>query len=344
MSRTLKIAAIQMDATPSPLDERLNRAVDLIAEAVTSGAQLIVLPELFNTGYEYHERNYDLAERLDGTTVTWMKTQAAQHGIHLAGALLLLDGSDIYNTALLIAPNGQVWRYDKNYPFLWERAFFRAGNHITVADTELGKLGMMICWDAAHPAMWQQYTGQIDAMVVMSCPPKLSSADLVFPDGGRVNVRDLGGLWQGMYTDEEYFPGRDMDEHAAWLGVPVVNTAGGGKFRSKMPLSKLSLFSYLLLRPDLWSKLRDASKVQIEAGYDPQTKVIAANGQVMSRVNSPGDGLVMSEVALADDLPQPQDAQPNMRTSPFTFFGVDTFGSTLMAFVYRLNRRHFKQT
>lgn len=60
--------------------------------------------------YEYRDRNYALAEPVDGETVTWMKAQAAQHGIHLAGSLLLLDEVDIYNTAPLVAPDGHIWR------------------------------------------------------------------------------------------------------------------------------------------------------------------------------------------------------------------------------------------
>jgi predicted amidohydrolase len=42
-----------------------------------------------------------------------MKAQAAQHNIHLVGTLLLLDETDIYNTALLVAPDGRTWRYEK---------------------------------------------------------------------------------------------------------------------------------------------------------------------------------------------------------------------------------------
>ena len=166
-----------MDATPAPLDERLSRAAYLIAEAVSAGAKIVVLPELFNAGYEYHERNYQLAEPINGKSVTWMKKQSAQHQIHLAGSLMLVDANEIYNTALLIAPDGKLWRYDKQYPFLWERAYLKEGHSLTIADTEFGNLGMMICWDSAHADLWKQYAGKVDAMLVMSCP----SSRLVMP-------------------------------------------------------------------------------------------------------------------------------------------------------------------
>ena len=79
MGQKLKVAAIQMDALPVGVPERLDRASNLIAEAVNGGARLVVLPEMFNTGYEFDERNYSLAEPIDGRTATWMKNQAAKH-------------------------------------------------------------------------------------------------------------------------------------------------------------------------------------------------------------------------------------------------------------------------
>src|SRR5258708_402638 len=339
MTRTLKIAAVQMDATPAPVIERLGRAAELVAEAAASGAQVLVLPELFNIGYEYDPRNYALAEAIDGKTITWMRAQAKQRQIHLLGTLLLRDGEEVYNAAFLIAPDGYMWRYDKRYPFMWEHAYFREGHAPNIAETALGKLGMMICWDAAHPELWEHYAGKVDAILIASCPPKMSSADLVFPDGLRVNMHDLGFLSQQIYTDEEHFPGRDMDEHAAWMGVPVVHSVGSGTFRSKMPRPRFSVGAYVMQRPDLWKYLTKASEVHIEAGFDHQTKIINATGMVVARVEHDGDAYTLAEVPLADKFPQPSRPQPNMRTSPFAYFASDRVAARLLAASYRLGVR-----
>lgn len=336
MPRTLKVAAIQMDATPAPLTERLSRAADLVTEAASAGAQLIALPELFNTGYEYHDRNYAAAEKIDGETVSWMKTLAAQHQIYLIGSLLLLDKNEVYNTALLVAPDGKTWRYDKLFPFAWERAYFKEGKGITVAETPLGKFGMMICWDSAHPDLWQQYAGRVDAMLIVSCPPKLSTGlSLHFPDGLKINSRELGGLWSKIPEGDEFFPDRDMDEQTAWLGVPTVHTVGGGTFRSKLPLAYLSLPTYLAARPDLWNRLSQASQVEIEAGFDKQTKIINADGTVLSRVTDDGDGFTLAEIELADKIPHPTKPQPKMRTPAFAYAIADTLRSVAFPMVYR---------
>lgn len=332
MPRKVKIAAVQMDASPTPVTKRLARAADLVAEAASAGAKLIVLPEVFNTGYEYSEANYPAAEPINGPTVTWMKTQAKKHKIYLAGTLLLLDEEDIYNTALLVAPNGHLWRYDKNFPFTWERAYFREGRGITIADTPLGKLGMMICWDSAHAEQWARYAGKVDALLIMSCPPKMSAADVVFPDGTRANIKEL---MPEVYTPEEFFPGKDMDEHAAWLRVPVVHTVGSGQFRSSLPLSLLSIGAFIIRRPEFWAKLPQADAAWLESGFDKQTKIIDAAGQVIARVNDDGDGYTLAEVTLADETPKPGYEQPKMRTPKEAFFLSDILGNALMTVLYR---------
>ncbi len=343
MSRKLKAATVQMDATPAPVPERLARAADLVAEAAGSGAQLVVLPEVFNTGYAYSDDNYALPETLEGQTVTWMKQQAADHKIHLAGTLMLRDSDEVYNTALLVAPDGQTWRYDKNYPFLWERAYFREGKGITIAETELGKLGMMICWDSAHPNLWERYAGKVDAMVIMSCPPKLSSANIVFPgdearNGGHpLSQSSLVG--QMVYTEEEYFSGIDMDEHAAWLGVPVIHTAGAGKFSTGMPLPSISLIALSSMQPGLWKHLDKADDVRIEAGYDKQTKVVDGTGTVVARVTVDGDGFTLAELDLPDERPLPFEPQPAMRTPSVAYLMADTLGALLLPPIYRRGLR-----
>jgi predicted amidohydrolase len=335
MPNTLKVAAIQLDSAPAPVPDRLSRAADLIAEAVSSGAQIVVLPELFNTGYRYDDQNYDLSEPMEGQTVTWMRTQARHHRIHIAGTLLLRDTEDIYNSALLISPDGQIWRYDKQFPFLWERAYFREGSRITVANTEFGKIGMMICWDSAHASVWDRYAGKVDAMLVMSCPPKLTNFHMVLPNGERLGTRDLGGVWQEMYTEEEHFPGTDMDEHAAWMGVPVIATAGGGKFESHLPLPEISVGAYLVNRPDLWNILPDARDVKIEAGYDLQTKVIDSTGKVVARVGEQGDGYTLAEISLPESTPKPVGSQPPMRTPPVALLAADIGNQPLLIQMYR---------
>ncbi|MEL6151041.1 MAG: carbon-nitrogen hydrolase family protein [Chloroflexota bacterium] len=335
MSRQLKIAAVRMDAKPALVNERLERAESRVAEAASTGAQLIVLPELFNTGYEYHDNNYTLPEPEDGPTVTWMKAQASQHNAHIAGSLLLVDGKNIYNSQILVAPDGRLWRYDKNYPWLFERAYFKDGQDITVADTDLGRIGMMVCWDYSHPELWQRYAGKVDLMVVTSSPPRYTQFTVIMPDGSRVDSRSLGPLVnKGYYGSDEPF-GADFDEQVKWMGVPAVNTTGGGEFRSYFPLARTTMLFYTLTRPDLWRHVRRASDAEIVTGYYAQTKIVDAQGEVLARV-ADEEGCVAAEVEIAEQQPVPiMDEQPDIPFAASSYFFIDVFGPAQVEKYYR---------
>ena len=130
-----------------------------------------------------------------------------------------------------------------------------------------------------------------------------------------------------------------MDAQAAWLGVPVVHTVGGGTFRTHMPMPLVSLGNYLISRPDLWNRLMQASQVQLEAGFDKQTKVIDKTGKVLSRVTQDGDGFTLAEIELPDASPQPRSPQPKMQTHPLAYLFADTVGAMLMPMLYRSGTR-----
>jgi predicted amidohydrolase len=325
MSRKLKIAAVQMEATPAPTADRLARAADLVAEAAASGAELVVLPECYNTGYAYVESSYGAAEALDGQTVIWMKAQAQQHKIHLVGTLMLRDGDEVYNSALLFAPDGRMWRYDKRYPFSWERAYFREGHQLTIADTDLGKFGMMICWDSAHAHLWQEHAGKVDVVIIPSCPPKVNEGELVFPDGKRVQS----------LVNSAHFADHDIQDQAAWLKVPVVHSSGSGKFRSPLPLPFVSAMGFLMSRPADWGYIPKAASAQLEADYGQHTQIISATGEVVGRVTEQGDGFTLAEVELADAMPKPDAPQPKMRMPGIVFFITDVFIPAWLKNVYR---------
>ena len=235
MESRLVCGAIQMDNTPAPVPERLNRAASLIAEAAYGGAQLVVLPESYNTGYEFHDRNYALAERIDGKTALWMKAQAAQHGIHLAGTLLLYDRGEIYNTALLVAPDGHTWRYDKLHPWGWERAYFRPGRQVTVADTDLGALGMMICADMLYADVWGRYGGKIQALEIMNAPGKPEEGKYILPDGLHCTYTELFPSPRQSGESDDDSEGGGLMEQSTWLGVPIVTASATGLLRTTLP-------------------------------------------------------------------------------------------------------------
>ncbi len=334
MVRTVTTAAVQMAVEPAPKAERLARAEALIRRAAGEGAQLVLLPEVFNTGYAYSDRNFHLAEPLSGPTVAWMKRLASEEQIYLGGTLLLRDEEDVYNALLLVASDGQVWRYDKQHPWVWERTYFREGKDITVAETPWGRFGLLVCWDQAHPRLWERYAGRVDALLVCSAPPAAHDMTFVFPDGTRLPAAEAGPLPRQMKrTSCDAFGGCFRRQGAA-LGVPVVNTAATGTFRSPIPLPRLSTLLFALTRVDLWPKILGARSMEVEMPFYHETWVTDRTGQVLARAEPGQEGYALATVTLPDERPRPQGEQPPFGISPFAY-AFDEIGNLLLAPVYR---------
>jgi predicted amidohydrolase len=334
MSRSIRIAVVQMDAAPAPVKERLARAEALVAQCAQNGAQLVVLPEVFNTGYEYSDQNYVLAETFDGLTVTWMKATASQYQVHLAGSFLRREQEAIFNTLLLVSPDGQHWHYDKNYPWIWERAYFQKGMDITIADTGLGKIGFLICWDVAHPNLWQKYSGKVELMLVSSCPPKALDLSLVFPDGKRIMSRNAGALVGYMKRTSDQTFGEYLRRQAGHLGVPVAHATSTGTFTSLIPKPKPSLAMLALVHPPLWKYRSQFERARMEAGYFNETYIADQSGVVLQSVPPKAEGLAISDVILPDLPPRSKGKQPPFGIPAFTYL-LDTIANRLLVSEYR---------
>jgi predicted amidohydrolase len=334
MSKTIQIAAIQMNALPASTQERLAQAEKLVVACAQAGAQLVVLPEVFNTGYEYSDANYARAESFDGPTAAWMRKTAAQQHVHLAGSFLHREQDRIYNTLLLAAPDGRQWHYDKNYPWFWERAYFEKGTGITIADTDLGKIGFLVCWDVAHVDLWRQYAGKLDLMMVSSCPPMVLDLTLVFPDGQRMRAVQAGPLIQYLKRTTDEIFGQYLRRQAGWLGVPVVNTTGAGTFATAIPGPKRSLSMIALMVPSVWKHRAQFEQTRCETGYFSETYIADAAGAVLDRVQPGVDGYALGQVRLPDALPQPKGKQPGFGSPGFAYL-LDWFVNTMMAAEYR---------
>ncbi|MBN1810748.1 MAG: carbon-nitrogen hydrolase family protein [Anaerolineae bacterium] len=348
MARKLNVAAVQMDANPAATAERLARAEKLVAGAARAGAQLVVLPELFNTGYAYSDENHTLAERFGGPTVAWMRDVTARHGVHLAGTLMLLEQGDIYNALLFFAPDGRVWRYDKNHPWGWERGYFRGprgGQRVVVAETDLGDFGLLICWDIAHLKLWQQYAGRVDMMVICSCPPDVGDPTYHLPNGDRVTVDDMGATMVSIRGSGRRTFGDMLNQQTAWLGVPAVNTVGCGHIRTGIPNGRLSVLSYSLAAPWLLKFVLQADRMEMSCGFIRGCKVVDAGGRVLTELSQEeGEAFTTAEVPLLDQKPVPQMPQPEPLAPRIVYFMADVWLTSLARSTYRKGLRRALET
>lgn len=326
MNRRITIATTQLNAAPAPVPERLARAERLVTQAAQAGAQLVVLPELFNTGYAYRDENFALAEPSDGRTAQWMKQTSSRLGVHLAGSLLLRDGRDIYNALLLYAPDGRVWRYDKNYPWGWERAYFREGHAVCIADTDLGAIGMMLCWDMAHADLWRQYAGKVDLILACSCPPDVPDGTYHFPDGSQVTGAQMGPMMRSMRQSAPRIFEDTPAQQTAWLGVPFVGSTACGTIRTPLPNPVGSLMGFLPTAPWLIRYLPQLKHVEVSANLVEAARIFAANGRLLTGLRSEqGESFALAEVSLPAERPQPKGPQPKPPVSSLVYLASDIF-------------------
>ncbi len=325
----IKVAAIQMVSQPGDVAGNLRQAEALITEAAQAGAQLIVLPEVFNTGYKYVEANYQLAESRDGPTCLWLRDNAARLGIHLAGALLLRKRGEIYDTLVLAAPDGRAWEYDKLHPCGWERAYFRPGRQPIVAETDLGKFGLMICYDAAHPDLFRAYAGRVQLIINSACPPMLGDLQIHFADGTRLALADTSALARGVHRRGHLIFNEDTRAQGRWLGVPIVQAMPGGHFSSPVPRPILSLAFGLMFKPRLWRLIRQARHATVSAPFFAQSFIADAAGQIVAQP-SQDRSIALAEVALPDSPPQPIGSQPAMLLQP-----IDRLTVSMLSWISR---------
>ncbi|MGJ3238643.1 MAG: carbon-nitrogen hydrolase family protein [Anaerolineae bacterium] len=332
MGRSIHVATIQMNGAPAPRAKRLAQAETSIAEAVAQGAQLVVLPASFNMGKSFDETRYERTERLSDPTTQWLQQQARTHGMYIAGAYLVIDQADTYQRALLTAPDGQTWHYDQQYPHLWDRAFYRDGQKITVADTDLGKIGMLIGWDCAHPDLWERYASKIDLMLTFHDEPDYSQAQL--RDGAEVielsrQARRLG-MTSAQYTRAEIM------QQSAWLQVPVVSAGLSGQFESILPAPFFSVYAVLWSKPTMWQQANSGyAQMQLCAPFQAHTHISDSVGQTIASVTETNEAIISATLTLPDHTPLPDSPQPPSLTMESTRLTIDLLSSALLRLTYQ---------
>jgi len=147
-STYLRVAAVQIDSQPGRVQENLRHAADLVEMAVQQDAQLVLLPELMPSGYLLTEEIWDCAEPWDGPTCSWLTSLAKRLGIYLGTSFLEAEREDFYNTFALATPEGEVaGKVRKSPPASLEAYFYRAGSTPHVIETEIGRIGVGICFE-----------------------------------------------------------------------------------------------------------------------------------------------------------------------------------------------------
>jgi predicted amidohydrolase len=162
----LRVAVVQFDPQVGIHNHQTNldSTLDLALRAAQNGANLIVLPELANTGYLFNDRQdaFAHAERIpEGPSMrAWIRF-AREHQVYLVAGLAERDGMQLFDTAVLLGPDGFIGKYRKAHLWNQEKLWFTPGNlGFPVFETPIGRIGLMICWDVWFPEVPRLLTQQ----------------------------------------------------------------------------------------------------------------------------------------------------------------------------------------
>lgn len=152
------VACAQYAVRDGDLETNLQRSARAIREATDGGADLVVLPELANSGCDFYSREQALrlAEEVGetgenaGPTLRAWREVAKESGVFVIGGFLEREGDSLFNSAAVIGP-GLFRRYRKTHLWAREKLLYEAGRDLPVFDTPLGKIGVLICYDAWFP-------------------------------------------------------------------------------------------------------------------------------------------------------------------------------------------------
>ncbi|MFC0778241.1 nitrilase family protein [Flavobacterium sp. HJSW_4] len=146
----MKIALIQTDLFWQNASKNRENFDSKINE-IQSEVNLIVLPEMFSTGFTMNAS--EVAETMQGETVEWMKLKAKQKDAAITGSVVITENGKFYNRMFFVFPSGEIQYYDKRHSFslAGEDKVYTRGNEKVIVDYLDWKICLQICYDLRFP-------------------------------------------------------------------------------------------------------------------------------------------------------------------------------------------------
>jgi predicted amidohydrolase len=148
----MRVGFYQFNPIFGKKDENIKKVLSAINDVKL---ELLVLPEFFATGYQFisSEEVAELSEPISrGKTTEVLLDLSRKKGTYIAAGLAEVDGSTFYNSAVLTGPEGLIGVYRKTHLYSEEKLYFSPGDTgFRVWDTNIGRIGIMICFDWFFP-------------------------------------------------------------------------------------------------------------------------------------------------------------------------------------------------
>jgi predicted amidohydrolase len=154
----MKVALIQTALYwEKPKENRFH--FDQIINSIAESIDLIVLPEMFTTGFTMNA--HDMAESSSGETTLWLQALARSKNCAITGSIVIKENGNYYNRLLFVFPSGEIKTYDKRHLFTLagEDKIYTAGNKKTIVDYNGFRICPQICYDLRFPVFSRNTEG-----------------------------------------------------------------------------------------------------------------------------------------------------------------------------------------
>ncbi len=198
---TLTIAIVQYDIVWENIRENQIH-LEAIFNKIEDSVDLIVLPEMFLTGFSMNVRKNAL--EIDGDEIRWLKEWAKNKNTAFLGSLAIKSGSKVYNSALFINPDGELISYNKRHLFRMGREdkYYTKGTERIVISYKGVRILPQVCYDLRFP-VWSRNRNDYDLLIYMANWP-----------GSRQNVWDI------------LLPARAIENQSYTIGVNRIGEGG----------------------------------------------------------------------------------------------------------------------
>ena len=140
-------------------------------DAVSSNVDVVVLPEMFSTGFSMKPEK--LAETMEGISISWMKEKAIKKQVAIVGSLIIKENESYYNRLIFAHSNGNIETYDKRHLFTYggEEKVYESGVDRLIVHYKGWKICPMICYDLRFP-VWSRNSDDYDVLIFIANWPR----------------------------------------------------------------------------------------------------------------------------------------------------------------------------
>lgn len=148
------MATVQIDCEPLQAEANMQRVLPLIRDAKRSGAELVVLPHMFTTGYNVFLHPSRVAESMNGPTLSFLKTVARKMKIHIVGGFIERSNGEFFDTTVVVNTKGEiVGSYRRMSLWMDEMNDLSRGEELCIVDLPIGRAGLLVSRDLTIPEM-----------------------------------------------------------------------------------------------------------------------------------------------------------------------------------------------